>query len=63
VDFVGWHREGRVAGAVIGLGPGAPPDMKRRLTERVSNAFASQLPKEQQQLRVRVVRLGGKASH
>jgi hypothetical protein len=63
VDFVGWHREGKVAGAVIGLGPGAPADVTRLLAQRVRQALASQLPKDQQQLRVRIVRLGGKASH
>jgi hypothetical protein len=63
VDFVGWHREGKVAGAVIGLGAGAPAGVQRLLAERVSKALAVELPRDQQQLRVRVVRLGGRASH
>jgi hypothetical protein len=63
VDFVGWHREGKVAGAVIALRMGAPAEVQGLLDERVGNALRMQLPKEQMQLRVRVVRLGGKVSH
>jgi hypothetical protein len=63
VDFVGWHREGKVAGAVIALRLGAPADVQRLLAERVGNALRVQLPAEQTQLRVRVVRLGGRVSH
>ena len=29
VDFVGWHREGKVAGAVVALGGGASADVQR----------------------------------
>jgi hypothetical protein len=44
VDLVGWHREGTVAGAVIGLGNNAPPDARRLLTERIGKALTGQLP-------------------
>jgi hypothetical protein len=64
VDFVGWHRQGKVAGAAVGLGSSAPPDVSRVLTERVGNALRTELTNDQMaQLRVRVVRLGGKVSH
>jgi hypothetical protein len=62
VDFVGWHREGTVAGAVIALRLGAPADVQQLLAERVGNALHARLPKDEAQLRVRVVRLG-KVSH
>ena len=68
VDFVGWHREGTVAGAVVGLGSGSQSssqaDVHRLLAERVGNALTAQLSKDQMtQLRVRVVVLGGAVSH
>jgi hypothetical protein len=64
VDFVGWHREGKVAGAVVSIGGGAPTDVQRLLKERVGKALGAQLPRDQMaQLRMRVVRLGGKVSH
>ena len=64
VDFVGWHREGKVAGAVVGLGSSTPADVPRVLTQRVSNALRTQLTNGQMaQLRVRVATLGGRVSH
>lgn len=61
VDFVGWHREGKVAGAVVGLSSGAPADVQRLLAERVGRALVAHLPAEQMmRLRVRAVRLGGR---
>jgi hypothetical protein len=64
VDFVGWYREGKVAGAVVGLGTGAPADVQHRLKVRISKALTAQLPTDQlTQLRVRVVPLGWRASH
>jgi hypothetical protein len=64
VDFVGWHREGKVVGAVIGLGGNSERDVQRLLTERVGSALSAQLPNDQMsRLRVRVVRLGGRMSH
>lgn len=64
VDFVGWHREGKVAGAVIGPGGGSQSGVQRLLMERVGKALAARLPKDQMvRLRVRVVRLGGRVSH
>ena len=64
VDLVGWHREGTVAGAVIGLGNNASADARRLLAERVGRALMGQLPGDHiTRLRVRVVRLGGKVRH
>ena len=64
VDFVGWHREGKVAGAVVALGGGASADVQRLIADRVGKALAAHLSKDQvTQLRVRIVRLGGEVSH
>jgi hypothetical protein len=59
VDFVGWHREGRVAAAVLAQGQVVPGDhASSRIVERVTQALRSQLPLAAQHLDVRVVRLG-----
>ena len=64
VDFVGWHREGKVAGAVVALGGGASADVQRLIAGRVGKALAAHLSKDQvTQLRVRIVRLCGEVSH
>ena len=64
VDFVGWHREGKVAGAVVTVGGGASADVHRLIADRVGKALAAQLSKDQvSQLRVRIVRLGGEVKH
>jgi hypothetical protein len=45
VDFVGWHRENRIAGAVLAQGSDAPdPDVTRRISQRVTDMVAEQLP-------------------
>jgi hypothetical protein len=64
VDFVGWHHEGKVVGAVIGLGGDSERDVRRLLAERIGNALSAQLPKDQMsRLRIRVVPLGSRVSH
>ena len=64
VDFVGWHREGRIAGAVLAQGRTAPDaDASTRVVARVTDALATRLPSAvRQRLDVRVVRLGGGGS-
>ena len=60
VDFVGWHREGRVAGAVLAQGP-VPPDVdvSPRIVERVTQILSRRLPApDSTRLDVRVIRLG-----
>ena len=59
VDFFGWHREGRVAGAVLAQGPVQPDaDALPRIVDRVTQVLGPRLPLSGQRLDVRVVRLG-----
>ena len=45
IDFVGWHRENRVAGAVLAQGSDTPdPEASRRISQRVSEMVGEQLP-------------------
>jgi len=60
VDFVGWYRDRRVAGAVLAQGleePGA--NASGRIVERVTRVLSERLPRSVAgRLRVRVVTLG-----
>ena len=60
VDFVGWHREGRVAGAVLAQGPvPRDVDVSPRIAERVTQALVRGLrARESMRLDVRLIRLG-----
>ena len=60
VDFVGWYREGRVAGAVLTQGVEGPGSHAPTVIgERVSQVLRRRLPVAlSQSLRVRVLRLG-----
>lgn len=60
VDFIGWYRQGRLAGAVLPQGPDASaPLAAASVTARVTHALSQTLsPGLANQLRVRVVRLG-----
>jgi hypothetical protein len=57
VDFVGWFRKERVAGAVLIQGPASPgPDATHRIGERVTQALTSRLsPSIVERLNVRVL--------
>ena len=59
VDFVGWHRENRVAGAVLAQGSDVPdPDITRRIGQRISDVVGEQLPAQvADRLHVRLVHL------
>jgi hypothetical protein len=63
VDFIGWYRDGRIAGAVLAQGveePGA--DASRRIVERVTRVLSKRLPRSVAgRLRVRVVTLGSQS--
>lgn len=61
VDFVGWFREGYVAGALLVQGPRQPdPAAVVHITERIKPALTSHVSASvARTLRVRVVRLGG----
>jgi hypothetical protein len=61
VDFVGWYRTGRVAAAVLTQGAKAADVAPRLIEDRMLGALKKRLPADQEQhLRVRVVRLGGR---
>jgi len=61
VDFVGWYREGRVAAAVLAQGVKASIEMRDRTKGRVVDALRKRLTAaDTRNLRVRVVRLGGR---
>jgi hypothetical protein len=57
VDFIGWYRQGRVAGAVLAQGPGSPANASRRVEERIRHAVRDRLPTRHQELQVSVVAL------
>lgn len=63
IDFIGWHREGRVAGAVLAQGLDYPgPDAAKRIVERVVGVLSDRLPASVTgRLRVRVVQLGSQS--
>jgi len=61
VDFVGWYWEGHVAAAVLPQGVKAAGEVTHLVAERVLRALKKLLPAEQSRnVRVRVVRLGGR---
>ena len=62
IDFVGWFREGTVAGAVLAQGSETEADKARQLmADRVTRAVRSQLPfGDTKNLSVRVIRLGAR---
>jgi hypothetical protein len=61
VDFVGWYREGYVAAAVLAQGVRASGEVPNVITKRVLFALKNRLSTDlSRNLRVRVVRLGGR---
>ena len=64
VDVVGWFREGIVAAALVTLNGGANADLAARLAARIDRMLKAEMGQAQvAQLRVRIVRLGGKVRH
>jgi hypothetical protein len=63
IDFIGWHRDGRVAGAVLAQGLDEPgPDAAKRIVERVTRVLSDHLTASvASRLRVRVVQLGSQS--
>jgi hypothetical protein len=60
VDFVGWHRDGYVAGAVLAQRTQAPPLATRQeIQARVFEAVSTAMPVAPEHLRVRVRVVGG----
>jgi hypothetical protein len=63
VDFVGWYREGRVAGAVLAQGVKITAEVRDRTAIRIQQALRKTLtPGQLMNVRVRIVRLGGRKS-
>ena len=61
VDFVGWHRQGRVVGAVLPQAVNASDELRNVIANRVLTSLKKTLPSNRAaDLRVRVVVLGGK---
>ena len=61
VDFVGWFRDGRVMGAVMPQTPGAAPQLRAAIAQRIVSALQKTLPPAfARQLHVRVVQLDAK---
>jgi hypothetical protein len=59
VDFIGWFREGRVAGAVLPQGANASGTVPHLVATRLLPILKQRLPAgEAGKLRIRVVRLG-----
>ena len=62
IDFVGWYRQGRVAGAVLPQGVGLHDrDASHRIVSRVNRILGEHLPSVAGRLRVRTVQLGARA--
>ena len=61
VDFIGWYRQGRVAGAVLPQLPGAPRELRDVIAKRIVTSLKKFVPAEvARHLHVRVVHLDGK---
>jgi hypothetical protein len=61
VDFVGWHKHGRVVGAVLPQAVSATRDLRNLIANRVLMSLKKTLPRSTgASLRVRVVVLGGR---
>lgn len=58
IDFIGWFREGRVAGAVLTQAQPATAEVSRHVGSRVSAALARRLPRDlAASLQLRVLQL------
>ena len=61
VDFVGWHRHGRVVGAVLPQAVSATRELRDLIANRLLMSLRKVLPRQTgANLRVRVVVLGGR---
>jgi hypothetical protein len=59
IDFIGWYRTGRVAGAVLTQGPLAPGhDVSQQIGERVAQVLSERLPIQvRHRIQVRILQL------
>ena len=61
VDFVGWYRHGRIAGAVLPQPPGTPRELRDVIAKRILTSLRKFVPAvDARHLHVRVVYLDGK---
>lgn len=65
IDFIGWYRSGRVAGAVLSQGPDTPAhDVAQQIGERVAQVLSERLPSHvRRRLQVRVLQLHSKVKN
>jgi len=64
VDFVGWYRQDRVAGAVLPQGTVSSAELRSQILKRILTSLKTSLPAHAtRHLHVRVVRLGRKEKH
>ena len=62
VDYVGWYREGRIAGAVLAQGVAASGELRDVIAKRILAALTESRPAgHARHVQLRVVRLGRKA--
>jgi hypothetical protein len=59
IDFIGWYRSGRVAGAVLTQGPEAPgQDVSQQIGDRVAQTLSERLPSHiRHRIQVRILQL------
>lgn len=59
IDFIGWYRSGRVAGAVLTQGAEAPAaNVSQQIGERVAHALSERLPSNvRHRIQVRILQL------
>jgi hypothetical protein len=59
VDFIGWFREERVAGAILTQGAQAPdPEVSRQIGQRITETLCGRVPADiAGRLQVRVLQL------
>ena len=59
VDFIGWYRQGRIAGAVLAQAATPPAHVADRLAVRITQTLCGALPGDvSSRLRVRIVHAG-----
>lgn len=65
IDFIGWYRSGRVAGAVLTQGPEAPTsEVSQQIGERVAQALSERLPAHvRHRIQVRILQLHSKVKN
>lgn len=65
VDFIGWYRASRVAGAVLAQGADGPrPDVSEQIAERMTAVLGGRVPAQiAKRIQVRVLQLRSSASN